>query len=192
MARPARWRSRNVRLSVQARIGDSLVLPGPLFAGAYAVFHEAAWRDAESARLVADDPEIAWVETRWIADRAGIGGYSVLQADVYSRAGAHGAADADEYGERAALLAEALCEIWLGMDPAAPAGKRFCVAVLDYDDPGTPDTGGRLMVETLTGRQGEPQIRDRLGLRAGLWRYTLRWNYRSAIDLQTSAARYSA
>ena len=193
MPRPTSHQSRNLRLSVQNVIGESVTLAGALYPGIYPILHESAWRDVESRRLPATPPEVAWIETRWLEDRAGAGDYSVLQADVYSRAGEPGGASGDEYGERANLIAEALCEVFMGRDLAATAGKRWVVAVLDFSvvGPPFPDTGGRLLCESLGGRYGSPQTREHLGLWNGLWRIVLRWNYRMVRDAQSPAAYYS-
>jgi len=88
MARPARYASRNIHLSVLNRIGGTVTIG----LDSYDVLHPYAFHDPEEAGAPAVAPRVAWLETQWLMKKAGRGGVSLLQIDAYSRAELHGPA----------------------------------------------------------------------------------------------------
>ena len=188
MARPPQYRSVNIHTSIIRRIGQTRTVNAVI----YPVLHERAWRDPEERRRPATTPDVAWIETHWTSRKAGLGTFSVLQVDVYSRKGNPADVLRDELGILSEQLADDICEEFLGVDPAFPGGKRWCVQVLDIEG-GAPfaDTGGRAMCQASSGRFGVPDSRSPAGLRNEMWRITMSFNFRMPRDTGHNAAFYT-
>lgn len=193
MAIPAYARTRNIRLTVQAKIGNSVAVSTVTPQGNAAnltvpVMHSYRWADPESVRDPAAAGARAFVLTQWIQDGAGRRGFSILQADVYCRTKAPGAVDGDPFGLTAADIADALVDLFRGeQEGGVAAGKggllKAWFPIFDYTNPLEPaDTGHCLFCVTPGGQEGMPSVQRALGDVNGYQRVTLQWAFRTTLD----------
>lgn len=192
MTMPASRRTRDIRLSITHRIGDSLTVTSPSQTSGGApvtrtvpVYHSSPWADPDSMGAPSGTQEAAWIGTTWLQDGAGYYGHSVLQVDVYTRQLAETDADQDAIGLFNAEVADAVCEIFAGCE--ASGHLRAYIDILDFTDPSNPvpppdGEGGHVICQTPQGRPGVPTERRSLGRRGGLWRTSVRFAFRGMVD----------
>lgn len=192
MTMPANRRTRDLRLSVTRRIGDSLTVTSPSqTAGGVPVtrtvpiYHSSPWADPDSMGDPAGVQEAAWVGTTWLQDGAGYFGFSILQVDVYTRQLAETDADQDALGLYNAEVADAVCELFAGVEISGRPSAY--VEIMDFTDPAVPvvppdGEGGFLICQTPSGRPGVPTERRSLGRRGSMWRTSVRFAFRGIVD----------
>lgn len=188
----------NIKRSFQNRIGQTVESPH----GTFNAYHDYAFADPDlvaggagigEAFAVEDGEEVtedfAWIETRWLAERAGGRGWSVAQVDVFSRAGAPTSERRDPMGLVVERLASEVQQLFRGV--ASPTDNWF-VEVLDFTDVDDPTGTGEFLVVQSSGNLafGEAEERHRHPLQDGLQRVTLTFSMRLVQDAAGPAAFY--
>ena len=188
MTLPANRQTRNLRLSVTNRIGESLTVtaPGqvdgaPPVARTVPVYHNWWLADPDSAGAPAGTQEPAFVGTRWLSAGAGWRGTSILQCDVYTRIGKPGADTGDTFGLFNCAVSDALAEPFAGINAAGVLNAY--VPILDFTDPENPVAAdGCLICQTPGGDFGVWSDRRDLGRAGGFFRTVVRFNFRTTTD----------
>jgi len=189
MPRPAKYQKVNIHFSVLNRIGETVTVD----AVNYPVYHERAMRDPEERRRPAATPDVAWVETHWTQQRAGMGQFSLLQIDVRSRVGTPTDPSRDELGDLNDAIMDEVLSLFLGNNAVMPGRKNFNIAVLDMAGGGPPfaELGTCVMCQPSSGRFGSPESETKFGLRDGLWKQTAILRFRMPRDTGHQAAFYT-
>lgn len=193
MAIPAYARARNIRLTVQQRIGDSITVAtvtgqGAAQSFAVPVIHSFRWADPEAVRDPAATGDRAYVITQWLADGAGKRLPSTLQADVYCRTRPPGSSQGDAFGLVAADVADHLVDLFRGERAGGHgAGEggmlKAWLPILDFTTPTSPvSTGRHLRCVTPGGQEGMPSEVRSLGEVNGYQRVVVRWSFRTIPD----------
>lgn len=187
MALPAYRKETNIRRSIQVVIGNTVTFGGVNFS----VYHDYAFADPDDARGgPAHTAQRAWVETATIFQGAGRRGFSLFEANVYSRIGAEGEADGDPFGLRAEGIADEMESVFTGTTPAG--AQRGCLQVMDFVNPAVPVGTSEMMVcQNSRGDVGEIEQRARPPVEKDLRRVTLTWRFRLVQDAAGPAAFYT-
>ena len=188
MSLPANRQTRNLRLTITSRIGDSLAVtaPGqvdgaPPVVLTVPVWHNWQWGDPDSASDPSGTPAVAFVGTRWLSDGAAWRSYSILQVDVYTRIGKLGAAAGDQFNLLNMAICDAVAEPFAGIDSAGVLNAY--VPILDFADPLAPiAAGGCLICQTLGGEFGVWSERRDMGRDGGFNRTVMRFHFRTTTD----------
>lgn len=176
--------------TVQSKIGDTVTTRA---GDTYAVHHDDVYADPGAVREDEGDAEaIGWVETRFIQHGAGKRGASILQCDVWRRVLEEGAARGDPYGADAGAIADALCEVFTGVEPATGV-QRGVFDVEEWSNPASPTSTGECMLCINTrGDIGEPEDGPlRLPTEDGYQRVVVRFRFQLMQDA-TAQAFYTA
>lgn len=187
MALEAGRQSDNICRTITRRIGNMVAVG----ATSYPVYPHFRWADPEKQRAPDGTPEVAFVALTWLQEGAGQKGFHLLQADVFSRVGAEGAADGDPFGTRARRIADELADVWMGLDGGGR--RKHWIDVLDFTaTPAAPtDTGVCLVCQNSRTEQGAPEFRTRPAIENGYQRITLRWRFFQWQDVAGAGAFYA-
>lgn len=188
MSLPAYRKHRNVELTIQAAIGDSITVAtrGPDGNARnidVPVFFGDGQADPDEVRRPDVTPAPAWVECRWTQQQAGRRGYSILQVDVRTRIGAPGDVEGDPFGHVCSDIADAVEETFSG---AENGRLRAWVPMFDYANPDAPvRLESCVFVQTPGGDWGVPESRQPLPPSGGMQRIVLRFTMRITHDAVT-------
>lgn len=185
MALPAGRDTDWIERTIQSKIGTSLTCRG---GEVFPVFHSDPWSDPGAARVDESGAELTgWFETQFIAGGAGRRGSTLLQVDIWRRRGAEGDASADPYGSSYAQMADAICEVFDGIEPS---GRQVGVFdVQEFSNPLVPtDTGECMMCINSRLDIGSPEDGPRrLPASSGYHRGVVRFRFRLIADAARGA-----
>ena len=179
--------ARNIRISIQDRIGNSVSVDGL----DYDIYHSYTFGDPDDMRNPdGRDQEPAWVETTFLVQTAGRRGSSVMQLDIYSKIGGESEDDNDPFGLRAESIADALEDLFSGLN--AQGGPKGRFRVKNYANPFNPiDTGVCMICQNSRGDLGMVEDRRITSSGDGLRRITMTLRFQLLQDTAGPAAFYT-
>jgi len=187
---PAYRRHRNVELTVQALIGNSLSVAslgpdGVALALTVPVYHGDTLADPDEARRPGTVPAPRWIECAWLSQGAGRRGVSTWQVDCRTRIGAPGDTDADPFGHVCDDIADHVEALFAGArDGVTDRGTLLAwVPMYDYAIIASPvRLPSCIFVQTLAGAWGVPEERRKMPPMGGFNRVVLRFSMRLTQD----------
>ena len=168
MAMPAWARSLNITLSIQRRIGNSIVAGGSTYPIYYGMQGDPTALDTNNSE------DMAWVQILWLQETAGGKGQHLLSAEIYSKTGPVGGGG-DPMGITCRRIADAFEDIF-----------RFPNAsfeIFDYASLGVPvGTGICCQCQNTRGTPGVIESKMTVPFDPTLNRLILTFRFITAID----------
>tara|TARA_B100000927_G_scaffold278034_1_gene260234 strand:- start:1459 stop:2019 length:561 start_codon:yes stop_codon:yes gene_type:complete len=178
--------SKNIRITIQDKIGNDVTVDGIT----YPIYHNYVFADPDDKRSPdARTQSPAWVESTFVSQTAGRRGFSLLQLDVFSKVGGESEDDNDPFGMRAEDIADALEDLFSGLNNQGRHKSRFHVK--NYQNPFNPiDTGVCMLCKNSRGDLGMVEERRISSSEEGLRRITITMRFQLLQDASGPAAFY--